>query len=183
MKTTVLIYKEVNGCRKLVVATNKEWKAIREANQGLKMEARRLFEENRIYDNGRIDRMLIEVSYGEYMKWHREEAAKAKRCKGNFEYEVISLDAPVPDEEVTDSHEIVPSEYHLEEIVTDRVLMYELKQALEAWRPWAPELLDYYLRGEERTCTKVLCKKYCITDRAVQKRKKAFEAFVKNYLR
>ena len=83
MKTTVLIYKEVDGVRQLVVATKKEWEDILEANRGLPMTERRLFEENTIREGNEVDRMFIEVSFEDYQKWHREAALRAKRHKND----------------------------------------------------------------------------------------------------
>ncbi len=182
MKTTVLIYKEVDGVRQLVVATKKEWEDILEANRGLPMAERRLFEENTIKEGNEVDRMFIEVSLEDYQKWHREASLRAKRHKNDSEYEVFSLDAPVPDEEESESHEIVPSPLCLEDVAVDNILLSELKNALAAWNPWALEMLDCYLSTNARTCTEELCKKHNLSDRAVQKRKKAFENFVQNFL-
>jgi len=44
--------------------------------------------------------------------------------------------------------------------------------------PRAEELLELYLSGAKRSCTSSLCEKYRLSDRAVQKRKAAFEKFV-----
>ncbi len=43
MKTTYLVYKQVNGVRQLVVATPAEWDAILKENRGLPAERRRYF--------------------------------------------------------------------------------------------------------------------------------------------
>ena len=43
MKTTYLVYKQVNGVRRLVVATPAEWDAILKENRGLPAEQRRYF--------------------------------------------------------------------------------------------------------------------------------------------
>lgn len=68
-------------------------------------------------------------------------------------------------------------------MVTDAVLMAELKEALRLWKPWAEELFDHYMAGRKRSCTQALCEKYQLTDRAVQKRKAAFEKFILDFLK
>ena len=43
MKTTYLVYKQVDGVRQLVAATQEEWDAIMKGNRGLPMGQRRCF--------------------------------------------------------------------------------------------------------------------------------------------
>ena len=43
MKTTYLVYKQVNGVRQLAAATQEEWDAILKGNRGLPVEKRRFF--------------------------------------------------------------------------------------------------------------------------------------------
>ena len=184
MKTTVLIYKEVDGVRQLVVATKKEWEAILEANKGLPTAERRLFEENTIKDGKEEDRMFIEVSYEDYQKWNREDTAKKKKRIYENKFEIISLDTTlVADPEDDSMHEALPSPFDLERFSSDRVLLEQLTAALKAWKPWAPELLQIYLDGKQHSCTLELCRKYNLKERAVRYRKAQFEEFVKNFLK
>ena len=106
-----------------------------------------------------------------------------KKRKIGMSYTHQSLDTGVPDTDVEALHECVPSGFNLEGVVADQVLMEELKCALRAWKPWAEELMDLYMAGAKRSCTSVLCKKYRLSDRAVQKRKVAFEKFVLAFLK
>ena len=62
MKTTYLIYKQINGTPQLVKATQEEWTAILKANKKLPPELRRRFEMDCIEESGEIDRMYIEVN-------------------------------------------------------------------------------------------------------------------------
>ena len=80
-------------------------------------------------------------------------------------------------------HESIPSAFNLEGLATDNLLIEELKAALRKWKPWAEELLELYLSGAKRSCTSGLCEKYKLSDRAVQKRKAAFEKFVLDFLK
>lgn len=183
MKNTYLIYKQVNGTRQLVVATQDEWNAVLKENRGLPMEKRRLFEKSCIDDGTNLDCMYIEVSYAEYKKWHSTDEVSGRKRKASGAYPRLSLDAPVADSELDSMHETVPSSFDLEQIITDRILLGELHKALRAWKPWAPELLALYLEGKRRSCTAELCKKYAIGGRAVRYRKKQFEEFVKKFLK
>lgn len=63
------------------------------------------------------------------------------------------------------------------------VLIEAVKTALCKWKPWAVELLELYLSGANRSCTNSLCEKYRLSDRAIQKRKAAFEKFVLDFLK
>ena len=60
------------------------------------------------------------------------------------------LDAGIADTDVESLHECIPSDFDLERLAMDTVLMGELKQALKAWKPWAEELLELYLAGAKR---------------------------------
>ena len=80
-------------------------------------------------------------------------------------------------------HESIPSEFNLEDLVTDQLLIEELKRELRAWKPWAEKLLELYMAGAKRSCTSVLCKHYRLSNRTVQRRKAAFEKFVLDFLK
>ena len=54
---------------------------------------------------------------------------------------------------------------------------------MRKWKRWAEELLELYLSGAKRSCTNSLCEKYRLSDRAIQKRKTAFEKFVLDFLK
>lgn len=183
MKTTYLIYKQVDGTRQLVVATQDEWNAILKENRGLPMEKRRLFEKSCFEDGADLDCMYIEVSYAEYKKWHSADEVTGRKRKTNGIYSRLSLDGPVADSELDSMHETVPSDFNLEQLATDKVLIEELRAALRAWKPWALELLTLYLEGKGRSCTNELCEKYGLKERAVRYRKGQFEKFVKNFLK
>lgn len=180
MKTTYLIYKQVEGTRQLVAATQDEWNAILKENRGIPMENRRLFEKSCFEDGAELDCMYIEVSYVEYKKWHSADEVAGRKRKANRAYPRISLDGPVTDSELDSMHETIPSSFNLEQIAIDRVLLEELQNALRAWKPWGMELLAFYLEGKGRSCTAELCEKYGLKERAVRYRKEQFEKFVKN---
>ena len=61
MKTTYLVYRQVNGVRRLVVATPAEWDAILKENRGLPAERRRYFIKDCFADGDELDCMYIEM--------------------------------------------------------------------------------------------------------------------------
>ena len=183
MKNTYLIYKQVDGTRQLVKATQDEWTAILKANKKLPPNQRRRFEMDCCEDGEGFDRMYIEVLPAEHSEWNSKHTmAERNRKEGNL-YAHLSLDAPVQDTEVESLHEAISCGFDLEAVAIDRVLMEELETALKSWKPWANELLKLYLEGKGRSCTISLSEKYHITDRAIQKRKTAFEKFVVDFLK
>ena len=183
MKFTYLVYKEINGVRQLAAATQEEWDTILKKNRQLPLEQRRRFIKDCIADGDEMDCMYIEAPASEHREWNSKNTIKQKKRKIGMRYTHLSLDSEVPDTEVDSLHECVPSEFNLEELVADQVLMEELKRALRAWNPWAEELMKLYMAGEKRSCTSVLCKKYQLSDRAVRKRKAAFEKFILDFLK
>ncbi len=182
MKTTYLVYEQVDGVRQLVVATQAEWDVILKENRLLPLAERRCFIKDCFEDGNELDCMYIEVSTAEHREWNNKNSVRQRKRKIGMRYTHLSLDAGVPDTNIEFLHESVPSEFDLERLAVDAVLVDELKQALRAWKPWAEELLELYLSGAKRSCTKGLCEKYRLGDRAIRKRKEAFEKFVLNFL-
>ena len=66
MKTTYLVYKQVDGVRQLTTATQEEWDAIMKGNRGLPVEQRRLFMKDCFEDGDELDCMYIETTAAEY---------------------------------------------------------------------------------------------------------------------
>ena len=183
MKIIYLIYKQVDGVRQLVVATQEEWDAILKENRLLPLSERRRFMKDCFEDGGDLDCMYIEVSTSEHRDWNNKNSVRQRKRKIGMLYTHLSLDAGVPDTDIESLHERVPCGVNLERLVMDQVLMGELKQALRTWKPWAEELLELYLSGSKRSCTNGLCEKYQLSDRAVRKRKETFEKFVLDFLK
>ena len=169
MKTTYLVYKQVNGVRQLVTATQEEWDAIMKGNRGLPMGQRRYFMKDCFEDGDELDCMYIETTAAEYREWNSKNTVTQQKRKVGSSYSFLSLDAA--------------SAFNLESLAIDHLLIAELKAALRKWKPWAEELLELYLSGAKRSCTNSLCEKYRLSDRAIQKRKTAFEKFVLDFLK
>ena len=183
MKTTYLIYKQINGVQELVVATKAEWDAIMKENRGLPMEKRRCFMIDCIKEDGELDCMYTEMSTAEYRKWNSENTETQRKRKIGSLYPHVSLDTEASTTCTGTLHESVPSSFDLEELATDNILMEELRVALRKWKPWAEEMLDIYFAGAKRTCNSYLRNKYQTSERTVERWKNAFETFVLNFLK
>ena len=97
MKTTYLVYKQVNGVRQLVVATPAEWDAILKENRGLPAERRRYFIKDCFADGDELDCMYIEMTAVEYREWNSKNTVAQRKRKAGSIYSVLSLDAGVPE--------------------------------------------------------------------------------------
>lgn len=76
MKTTYLVYKQVDGVRQLVAATQEEWDAIMKENRGLPIGQRRCFMKDCFEDGDELDCMYIETTAAEYREWN----GNVKKC-------------------------------------------------------------------------------------------------------
>jgi hypothetical protein len=184
MKTTILIYKDINAAEKeLRVASHQEWDSILSENRGLPMEKRRCFIKDCFEDNGVLDCMFIEVSLAEYRVWHSQYVKSDRNRREKSKTEQGSLDTDLMISEVDSLYECVSDGFDLEQCVIDRIMMEQLRKKLDKWQPWAVELLDYYISGKKKACTSILSRKYGLSDKTIQKRKKAFEKFVLDFLK
>ena len=127
MKTTYLVYRQVNGVRRLVVATPAEWDAILKENRGLPAERRRYFIKDCFADGDELDCMYIEMTAVEYREWNSKNTVAQRKRKAGSIYSVLSLDAGVPEAGLESLHESVPSAFDLEGLATDHLLIEELK--------------------------------------------------------
>ena len=69
----------------------------------------------------------------------------------------------------------------LEASVVDEMLLEKLREQLSGWKPWAVELLDFYLDGNKKSSARVLGEKYGISAMAMSKRKRLLDEFIKNF--
>ncbi len=184
MKTTYLMNKvQPDGSIRLSIATFEEWLAMVEANKSLPASQQRYFIVDCISDSRDMDRMVIEVTAAEYREWNRDRMAAARNRVLGKNYQVLSLDAPFRTENtVLDLRKALKSGERMEEQVCSQMLEVQLREALAAWKPWANDMLDCYLRGERRTCTDTLSMKYGVSPQVVRKYKRQFEKFIKKFL-
>lgn len=151
------------------------------ANKGLPMCERRCFIEDSFEDCGIIDRMFIEVSYEAYMEWHREDALRNINRKRKGECQHLSIDCPLKGYEGETLMDTLVGIDDLEASVVDEMLLEKLREQLAGWKPWAVELLDFYLDGNKKSSAKILGEKYGISAMAMSKRKKLLDEFLKNF--
>ena len=104
-------------------------------------------------------------------------------CKAGAGYTLTSFDTGLLREELDSLHDYVPSVIDVEDIAIDRILIEEIRVALRGWKPWAEELLDFYLSGGKRCCTESLCKRYNLKERTIRKRKEEFNKFILDFLK
>lgn len=181
-RTTILIYKDSTDPKKgLKEATQKEWSAILKSNKGLPMCKRRCFIEDSFEDCGVVDRMFIEVSYEAYMEWHREDALRDINRKRKGECQFLSIDCPLKGYEGETLMDTLVGSDDLETSVVDEMLLEKLREQLAGWKPWAVELLDFYLDGNKKSSARVLGEKYGISAMAMSKRKRLLDEFIKNF--
>jgi hypothetical protein len=184
VKTTYLLNKtRSDGTSKLSVATYEEWISVVEANKSLPAEQQRYFIIDCITDGQDVDRMVIESTAAEYRKWNRERMAPARNRVLGRNYQLLSLDAPVRvGDTVLNLKEALASSVQVEDQACFPILEMQLRAALAAWKPWAVDMLDYYLRGERRSCTESLSAQYGVSPQVIRKYKRQFEEFTKNFL-
>ena len=120
MKTTYLVYKQVNGVRQLVTATQEEWDAIMKGNRGLPMEQRRYFMKDCFEDGDELDCIYIETTAAEYREWNSKNTVTQQKRKAGSSYSFLSLDAGVPETGLKSLHESVPSTFNLESLASGR---------------------------------------------------------------
>ena len=182
MKTTYLIYKQVDGERRLVVATKKEWDDILAQNRLLPSDKRRHFILDCIEDGAELDRIYIEVSEQEQRVWFTSAKRKYRNRKASTAYEHLSLDAEIKSSEVSSLYDCVPASEKADQPLFDKTLLPDLEKALESWNPWAKDLLHLYLDGKRRSSTVWLAMHCGVSVQMARRYKQKFETFVKKFL-
>ncbi len=183
MKVTYLINKEqTDGSVILTIGTKEELRKILLANKGLAVNQRRNFIADYISNGTDMDCIIVEVSVEEYRRFNREHMASERNRKLMNMYCHISLDDNIHEQKDLTAEDILADDLNLEETITSEILMEELKDRLSNWKPWATDMLEIYLNGQKRSCTKVLSEKYGVSEQVIRKYKRQFEDFIKNFL-
>ena len=65
--------------------------------------------------------------------------------------------------------------------VMSELMLKKLEQELIRWKPWAGEMLRFYLEGGQLNCNRCFMDRYDVSDKTVQRWKKTFEQFVRNF--
>ena len=182
MKNTYLINKpQKDGRTALCTATAEEWLAAVSSNRNLPTERRRYFIADCIEDGKEIDRIVIEVDYDEYRRWNSRHTVSERSRRAGKEYQFLSPDAVLNEADDITLLECLGSMEDMETAVISEMIMDELKKQLFAWKPWAVDLLAYYLAGKKKSCTAAMAKKYGVSEQVIRKYKRQFEKFVKNF--
>lgn len=182
MKITYLVFENGNISGKLRIAEKEEWSRIMDKNRGLPSDQRRYFIEDTIDDFGELDRVYIETTKSEYDHWHAEHQRKCRKRKSNKGIEIVSMDFESYASENGSLQGLVSDGIDLESLIIESMEMEELFIALSEWKPWATDILDCYLAGKKRECTKALSIKQNVSVQTIRTRKREFEAFVLGYL-
>ena len=182
MKTTYLFMdKNTNGDTCLVIGTLEQYKAIAAANARLPMNQRRHFIVDRIPEAGEMDVMYIEVDYMQYLSWARQYIATYRNRQNAKHYSIVSLDAPNPNDEDLTMHDCVASSVDVEQEAIGYADVEILRECLYEWKPWAIDLLEAYMAGDQKSCTEELTKKYKVSAQTIRKYKRQFEEFLKKF--
>lgn len=182
MKTTYLIYPD-KSAQKLVVADQEEWKAIVARNAGCPKDQRRYFIADIIVDGDEMDCMIIETTEEEHRRWCNERKPIYRNLQAQKIIKFLSIDATF--DAGTEENSLLaflPSETDVIGIVQSDIAMEQLRVALREWKPWAENMLDFYLSGKKRTCNSFFMLRYGISERQVERYKAQFEEFVKKFL-
>lgn len=182
MRITYLVYENGQVDGKLRIATKEEWTQIMAENRGLPCDKRRYFIEDTIDDLGEIDRMYIESSKQEYDRWHANDQRRRRKRKSCRGVEIVSMDFESYANESYSLHGVLIDDVDWENLIVDNMEIESLTLALSQWQPWAIDILDCYLAGQKRECTKFLSLKQGVSVQTIRTRKREFEAFVLGYL-
>ncbi len=183
MKITYLVYKKQDdGNTCLTIVSHEEWGAVVDANAGLPKEQQRYFIRDYIFDGDTEDCIVMEVSRAYYLNWINQHMKDKRKREHKANLRILSLDAPiVAGNPIISLGHIIPSGQQMEDDICSRDIMETLKMALSIWRPWAKDLLEYYLNGEQRTCTHKIAITYGVSLQTARKYKRQFEEFIKNF--
>jgi len=154
-KTTYLV--NTNQSDGLSVVSSKEWLAIVQTNKGKPTSQRRYFYIDYILDGDMMDRIVMEVPYATYLKWNRERTSSERNRKFQCEnYDLLSLNAYSKESFSAEFGINAADSVTIEEKVLDQAFLDMLRKILSDWKPWAPDLLDFYLRNQKKHCTNEL---------------------------
>ena len=174
MKTTYLIKSiQSDGSTALVETSAEHWHEITENNKLLPKDERRYFISDIISESGNLDCMVMEVPYKEFLHWLADQSPANRNNALKKKYSHLSLDESVMNDSIDPKC--------FEDNVMSQVCMIQLRQALEAWRPWAVDFLNFYLNGKKASSTAFVAEKYNVSQRMARNYKKQFEGFVKKF--
>ena len=161
--------------------TLEEWIAILRKNKSLPAEKKRRFIIDCIIENDKLDRIYIEVDQDTYREWHRANQAAYRNRIAKKQFLHMSLDEEVKNGDGDALRDVLLSYNSLERDTEFAIVFEEFYNELRAWQPWAIDLLNAYIDGESRGCTKKLAQKYGVTERQMRNYKRQFSQKIKSY--
>ena len=161
-------------------ASSDEWNQILQSNRGKPLQERRLFIRDRIVEGERIDDLYIESTIDEYKSWINKKKDQKEIHTAAKMYSFISLDIPAS-ENITEDERADYIE-NMEEIAGTAILLDQLMQALDKWKPWASELLILRMSDQRNQAAGILSRKNGISKRQYQRRIKQMEQFIRLFL-
>ena len=183
VRTKYLAYK--GKWQELTVITREKFLEIIKSNKEATGTERRYFIADFIEESWGIDCLVIETSAEVHHKWSVEhnKVYRNRKYRDKNSYVVLSLDAEFSGEN-SSQLEFLPEtmdENGYDTTVSD-ITLEQLRGALKKWRPWAEEMMNFYISGKKRSCNAFFAEKYGVSGRQVEQYKKQFEEFVKKFL-
>lgn len=182
MKTTYLLREiQPDGSIQLVETSSENWHAIVKADAKLPRRERRFFIYDVIAESNGLDCLVIEVTWEVWREWDNEQRRTRRNNLLKKQYEHLSVDALCDDESdhSLKSKILKGEEFEMKALGT--VALEELRLALSSWKSWGPTLLDYYIAGENKSCTNEFASNYGVSEQVARKYKRQFEKFVKDF--
>ena len=149
MNTTVLVFVDrENTSMGMRIASQEEFTQILIKNKELPLQERRLFTKDVIADTDGLDVMYIETGLPDYQKWNSKQTYRNKIQNAKRKYKFLSTDTLCANEDAGDLTDFIADSFCVEKAVVEKETMRQLRAALENWKPWANEVLRFYLNGK-----------------------------------
>ena len=182
MKTTYLLRETMpDGTVQLVETTSANWHAIVKADAALPRQARRFFIYDIIPEENGLDCMVIETTWEVWREWDNSQRAIRRNQENKRKFSYLSLDRMIEGGDREQLHDRLLLDDSLEPKTLSGYVIMELREALAIWNDWGTVLLDFYLEGKKKSCTKDICQMYGVSEQTARKYKRQFEDFVKKY--
>ena len=180
-KSVYLLRSTDPDASELIEVSGKEWYGTVKANHSDPNAQKRYFICDTIIDGDCKDRIFMEVSEPEYRQWKLKQQATRRWLDGKKEVTLLSLDSPTEEESIT-LEDTLKTDRRLDDNYIANVLLLELRKEVVKWKPWAGELLEMYLRGQQRSSTAWLAEQCGVSEQMARRYRKDFEEVVKKFL-
>jgi len=182
MKITYLANKsQPDGSIALTVISPKEWAEIVAQNNSALPQNRRYFINDVIVDRNERDCLVYEVSRDVHRAWSCDHMRAARNRELEPKEKPLSIDAPIQKNAEISLVDTIADCHCMEDAVLFDLALLQLRLILAEWKPWAVEMLNYYLHGKKGKCCRPLADKYGMSVQAMQKNRERFEKFLQNY--